>query len=42
MVDASIREIHIEYKGNPESLERVTEIVRMIGYAVEILWDSIS
>jgi hypothetical protein len=41
-VDAQNHEIHVEYDGNPGSLERIAEIVRMIGYSANIRWDSVS
>jgi cation transport ATPase len=35
-------EVHVEYGGNPGSLEKITEIVRRIGYNATIRWDSIT
>jgi copper chaperone CopZ len=36
------QEIHVEYGGNPGSLERVVEIVKLIGYHASIRWDSMA
>lgn len=40
-VNAGKREIHVKYEGNPGSLEKITQIVRNIGYDATIRWDSI-
>ncbi len=34
-------EIHVVYEGNPGSLERIVEIVHMLGYDAEIRWDTV-
>jgi copper chaperone CopZ len=39
-VDTALRAIHVEYEGNPGSLERIAEIVRRLGYNAEIQWDT--
>jgi copper chaperone CopZ len=36
------QEIHVEYGGNPGSLERIVEIVKLIGYSASIRWDSVA
>ena len=40
-VDAAQQEIHVEYEGNPGSLERIAEVVRRLGYQAEVRWESI-
>jgi copper chaperone CopZ len=35
-------EVHVEYEGNPDSLERIVEIVKRIGYSASIRWESIA
>jgi copper chaperone CopZ len=40
-VDAATKEIRVEYEGNPGSLERITEIVRRLGYEAKIRWESV-
>jgi copper chaperone CopZ len=35
-------EIHVKYGGNPGSLERIVEIVKLIGYHASIRWDSVT
>ena len=35
-------EVHVEYEGNPGSLERIVEIVKRIGYSASIRWESIT
>jgi copper chaperone CopZ len=35
-------EAHVEYDGNPGSLERIVEIVKRIGYNASIRWESIA
>ncbi|GEM_PF-668538 len=35
-------EAHVEYEGNPGSLERIVEIVKRIGYNASIRWESIA
>jgi copper chaperone CopZ len=35
------REVHVAYEGNPGSLEKIVEIVKLIGYSATIRWDSI-
>ena len=35
-------EAHVEYEGNPGSLERIAEIVKRIGYSASIRWESIA
>jgi copper chaperone CopZ len=35
-------EIHVRYGGNPGSLEKIVEIVNLIGYKASIRWDSIT
>ena len=39
-VDTVLRAIHVEYEGNPGSLERIAEIVRRLGYTAEIQWET--
>lgn len=41
-VDPAAQEIHVEYAGHIGSLERITEIVRQLGYEAQIRWDSIA
>jgi copper chaperone CopZ len=41
-VDASHLEIHVQYDGNPGSLERIAEIVRRLGYNAAIRRDSVT
>jgi copper chaperone CopZ len=41
-VNAGNQQIHVEYEGNPGSLERIVEIVKRIGYSASIRWDSMS
>ena len=35
-------EVHVAYEGNPGSLERIVEIVKLIGYSASIRWESIT
>ena len=35
-------EIHVQYGGNPGSLEKIVEIVKLIGYSASIRWESIA
>lgn len=35
-------EAHVEYEGNPGSLETIVEIVKRIGYGASIRWESVS
>jgi copper chaperone CopZ len=35
-------EIHVQYDGNPGSLEKIVEIVNLIGYSATVRWESIS
>ena len=35
-------EIHVQYGGNPGSLEKIVEIVKLIGYSASIRWESIT
>ena len=35
-------EIHVQYGGNPGSLEKILEIVSLIGYSATIRWESVS
>lgn len=39
-VDAATREIHVQYEGNPGSLERIAEVVRRLGYEARVRWES--
>ena len=36
------QEIHVSYKGNPGSLEKIVEIVRHLGYEASIRWESVA
>jgi copper chaperone CopZ len=40
-VDAALKEIRVDYQGNPGSLERIAEIVRRLGYEAKIRWESV-
>jgi copper chaperone CopZ len=40
-VDTALRAIHVEYAGNPGSLERIAEIVRRLGYTADIQWETV-
>jgi copper chaperone CopZ len=40
-VDAAHQEIHVRYEGNPGSLERISEVVRRLGYEAKVRWDSV-
>jgi len=35
-------EIHVQFDGNPASLEKIVEIVKLIGYKASIRWDSLN
>ena len=35
-------EAHVQYEGNPGSLERIVEIIRTIGYDASIRWESVA
>ena len=35
-------EIHVRYGGNPGSLEKIVEIVNLIGYSAAIRWESVA
>jgi len=41
-VDAAKQEIHVQYGGNPGSLERIAEVVRRLGYDAEVRWESVA
>ena len=41
-VDAAQQEIHVQYSGNPGSLERIAEVVRRLGYDANVRWESVS
>jgi copper chaperone CopZ len=41
-VDAANQEIHVRYGGNPGSLERISEVVRRLGYEARVRWESVS
>jgi copper chaperone CopZ len=34
-------EAHVDYEGNPGSLEKIVDIVKHIGYEASIRWESI-
>jgi copper chaperone CopZ len=40
-VDAAQHQIHVRYGGNPGSLERISEVVRRLGYEAKVRWDSV-
>jgi copper chaperone CopZ len=40
-VDAAHQEIHVRYEGNPGSLERISEVVRRLGYEAKVRWESV-
>jgi copper chaperone CopZ len=40
-VDIARRSIRVEYEGTPGSLERIAEIVRLLGYNADIQWESV-
>ena len=40
-VNPALKEVRVDYEGNPGSLERIVEIVRRLGYDASIRWDSI-
>ena len=40
-VDPVAGEIHVDYQGHVGSLERISEIVRHLGYRATIRWSSI-
>jgi copper chaperone CopZ len=40
-VDAAHQEIHVRYAGNPGSLERISEVVRLLGYDAKVRWESV-
>jgi len=40
-VNAALKEIRVEYEGNPGSLERIAEIVHRLGYEATIRWDTV-
>jgi copper chaperone CopZ len=40
-VDAARQEIHVQYAGNPGSLDRIAEIVRRLGYDATVRWESV-
>ena len=35
-------EAHVQYEGNPGSLEKIVEIIRQIGYDASIRWESVA
>jgi len=39
-VDTVSRQVHVRYGGNPGSLERIAEIVRLLGYQAAIRRDN--
>lgn len=41
-VDAAHQEIRVGYEGNPGSLERISEVVRRLGYEAKVRWESVS
>jgi copper chaperone CopZ len=41
-VVAATGEAHVDFEGNPGSLEKIVEIVRHIGYDASIRWESIA
>ncbi len=41
-VDVNDSTITVRYEGNPGSLERISQIVKTIGYNAEINWDSVA
>ncbi len=41
-VDTSAQRIHVLYEGNPDSLERIADIVRRLGYEARVRYGSIS
>ena len=41
-VDAAHQEIRVRYEGNPGSLERISEVVRRLGYEAKVRWESVS
>jgi len=40
-VDAANQEIQVWYGGNPGSLERISEVVRRLGYEARVRWESV-
>jgi copper chaperone CopZ len=41
-VVAATGEAHVQYEGNPGSLEKIVEIIRHIGYDASIRWESVA
>ena len=41
-VDVNSGEIQVNYQGNPGTLERISQIVKTLGYQASIQWDSVS